>query len=161
MQASYNAKQQKEVRAAFEKELVKFPAAERDKLRAAFDTPAGKRTAEQKKLVAVNPKLKVTPGVLYQYNPAAADELKKRQAKIARPNERRSRAEDFIAVLSEVPGQIPSTRIFYRGDARQPKAEVQPGDLTIAAPEGARLEIPSEGRQTSRLPGGVWRMPGI
>jgi len=33
------------------------------------------------------------------------------------------------------------TRIAYRGDYRQPKGAVQPGDLTIAAPEGKRFEI--------------------
>lgn len=142
MQAKYNAKQTKYVRAAFEKELTKFPVAERDKLRAAFDAPAAKRTAEQKKLVAVNPKLNLRPGVLYQYNQPAADELKKDQAKIQAKRAEKP-VEDFLAVLGEVQGKIPPTRIFYRGDARQPLDEVRPGDLTIAAPDGARLELPA------------------
>jgi hypothetical protein len=140
MQTEHNARQAKYVREAFEKELAKFPAEERDRLRAAFDTPAGKRSAEQKKLVAGNPKLNLHPGVLYQYNPAAADELKKLQGKIQAKRAEKP-VEDFLAVLSEVPGQIPTTHVFYRGDARQPKAVVQPGDLTIAAPDGERLEI--------------------
>src|SRR5581483_6709427 len=67
LQADLNDKQQKYVRAAFEKELEKFPEEEQDDLLEAFDTPAEKRTAEQNKLVASNPKLKITPGVLYQY----------------------------------------------------------------------------------------------
>jgi mono/diheme cytochrome c family protein len=140
MQADFNAKQQKYVRAAFDKELARFPEAERAQLRAAFDTPPDKRSPQQKKLVAVNPKLNVKPGVLYQYNKAAADELKKLQAKIQAKRAEKP-VEDFVAVLSEVPGQIPTTHVFYRGDPRQPKAEVQPGDLTIAAPEGERLDI--------------------
>src|SRR5207237_592886 len=108
--------------------------------------PAAKRTDEQKKLVAANPKLHVRPGVLYQYDPAAADELKKRQAAV---NARRAQkpAEDFVAVLSEVPGQVPPTHVFHRGDYRQPKEAVQPGDLTVAAPEGRRLEIASRDTQ--------------
>ncbi|HTU21485.1 MAG TPA: PSD1 and planctomycete cytochrome C domain-containing protein [Gemmataceae bacterium] len=142
MQADFNARQQKYVRAAFEKELEKLPAAQRDKLRAAFDTQAKKRTAEQKKLVAGNPNLNLRPGVLYQYNKAAADELKKLSAKIQAKRAEKP-VEDFVAVLDEVPGKIPITHVFYRGDPRQPKAEVQAGDLTIAAPDGARLEIPA------------------
>ena len=62
----------------------KIPADDRPKLKTAFDTPADKRTEEQKKLVAANPKLNVTPGVLYQYNQKAADELKAMQAKVRR-----------------------------------------------------------------------------
>src|SRR5207248_2319311 len=51
--------------------------------------------------------------------------------------------EQFVAVLNEVAGPLPATRVFHRGDYRQPKGEVQPGDLTIAAPDGKRFEIPS------------------
>jgi hypothetical protein len=141
MQAEYDQKQLQYVEAAFTKELEKFPADQRDKLRAAFRTAAARSTDAQKKLVAANPKLNISPGVLYQYNQAAADELKKLQAAvIARRAEKPF--EDFVAVLSEVPGQVPPTKVFHRGDYRQPKGEVQPGDLTIAAPDGKRLEIP-------------------
>jgi len=148
MQAAYNEKQRKHVRAAFEKELTKFPAEQRDKLRVAFDTAAAKRSDEQKKLVAANPKLNVNPGVLYQYEPAAAEELKKLQARILAKRAEKP-VEDFVAVLNEVPGQVPVTWLFHRGDYRQPRDEVGPGDLTIAAPDGKRLELPARG---SRLP---------
>src|SRR5207249_6977929 len=119
------------------------PADQRDKLRVAFRTPDAKSTPELRKLIAANPKLNIGPGVLYQYNQAAADKLKGLRSKI---NAKRAEkpVEDFVAVLSEVPGQPSSTRIFHRGDYRQPKSEVQPGDLTIAAPDGQRLEIPEK-----------------
>ncbi|MGH7227368.1 MAG: DUF1549 domain-containing protein, partial [Gemmataceae bacterium] len=119
MQADYNNKQQKYVRAAFDKELAKFPQDQRGKLRIAFNTPSNKRSPQQKKLVALNPKLRINPGVLYQYNEKAADELKKLQAKIQAKRAAKP-VEDFIAVLGEVPGRIPTTHIFYRGDSRQP-----------------------------------------
>ena len=48
----------------------------------------------------------------------------------------------------------PETHLFHRGDHRQPKQVVKPGDLTIAAADGSRLEItdqdakaPSSGRR--------------
>jgi hypothetical protein len=169
MEAETNARQEKYVRAAFEKELAKFPADQREALRATFDTPAAKRTDAQKKLAATNPRLNVTPGVLYQYNQPAADELKKMREKIAARRAEKP-AEDFVAVLSEVPGQIPSTQIFHRGDYRQPKGEVRPGDLTITAPDGKRLEIaakdpalPTSGRRLAfarHLTGGSHPLSG-
>jgi len=138
MQASVNEKQQKYVEGAFEKELTKFPEGQSAALRDAFR--ASKRTPDQVRLVDANPKLKITGGVLYQYNQAAADEITKLQAGV---NAKRAQkpVEDFLDVVNEVPGQVPLTRIFHRGDYRQPKDAVQPGDLTIAAPEGKRFEI--------------------
>jgi hypothetical protein len=140
LQAEYNATQTKFVKAAFDKELAKFPADQCSKLRAAFEAPEAKRTAEQKMLVASNPKLNVNPGVLYQYDTKAADELKRMDAKI-RAKQSQIPHEDFVAVMSEVPGQAPATKVFYRGDYRDRRNEVMPGDLTIAAPDGGRLEI--------------------
>ncbi len=140
MSAEYATTQAKFVKAAFDKELKKFPADQCTQLRTAFETPEAKRTAEQKKLVANNPKLNVNPGVLYQYDTAAADKLKAMDAKI-RAKRSQIPPEDFLAVLSEVPGQVPLTKIFNRGDYRDRRNAVQPGDLTIAAPDGGRLEI--------------------
>ncbi len=141
--AEHNAKQAEFVRATFEKELTKFPAESRPALKAAFDAPADKRTESQKNLVASNPKLNISAGVLYQYDPAAADVLKGMEQRLAAKRAERP-VEEFVAVTDEVPGVVPPTRVFYRGDYRQPKGEVLPGDLTIAAAEGKRLEVPAK-----------------
>ncbi|MFO0889084.1 MAG: PSD1 and planctomycete cytochrome C domain-containing protein [Isosphaeraceae bacterium] len=142
------AKTEKYVAAALQKELEKFPEPLRSKLRDARNTPGEKRSDEQKNLIATHPSLNLNSGVLYQYNQAAADELKKDQEKI---NARRAEKprEDFVSVLSEQPGVRPATHIFHRGDHRQPKQEVKPGDLTIAAPDGARLEIDDQDPKAS------------
>jgi len=78
--------------------------------------------------------------LLYQYNQAAADEIKKLQDGV---NAKRALKpiEEFVDIANEVPGQVPVTKVFHRGDYRQPKGAVQPGDLTVAAPEGKRFEI--------------------
>jgi hypothetical protein len=36
---------------------------------------------------------------------------------------------------------VPATHIFHRGDHRQPTRPVGPGDLTIAAPSGVRIDL--------------------
>jgi hypothetical protein len=140
MQTEFAAKQTKYVAAALEKELEKFPEEQRGAFRDAFNTPGDKRSDEQKKLLADHPSVNITPGVLYQYNKDAADELKKDQEKI---NAKRGEkpVEDFVSVTSEVAGTLPVTHLFHRGDHRQPKQAVSPGDLTIAAAEGHRVEI--------------------
>jgi hypothetical protein len=75
------AKQTEFIEAALKKHLEKFEPALREPLWTAFKTAPDKRTAEQKKLLADNPSANITPGVLYQYNPKAADELKAMDAK--------------------------------------------------------------------------------
>jgi hypothetical protein len=140
LQKEVDAKTQKYVVAALDKELAKVPEPLRTKLRVARNTPAEKRTVEQKKLVDTHPSLNISAGVLYQYNQAAADELKKDQERV---NAKRATkpVEDFVSVLNELSGVRPETRVFHRGDHRQPGQAVKPGDLSIAAPEGQRFEI--------------------
>jgi Protein of unknown function (DUF1549)/Protein of unknown function (DUF1553)/Planctomycete cytochrome C len=138
-----DAKTQKYLAEALEKELAKFPQEMRGKLREARNTPEGKRSDEQKRLLAANPSVNISAGVLYQYNPAAADDLKKDQANVDAMRARKP-VEDFVSVLDEMPGVLPETRIFYRGDHRQPTHPVAAGDLTIAAPTRARFEAPAK-----------------
>ena len=133
------AKSQKFVAEALEKELNKFPQDLRDKLRDALKKPEAQRSAEQKRLLAGHPSVNISAGVLYQYNQAAADDLKKDQARV--DAERATKpVEDFVSVLDEVPGVLPETRVFHRGDHRQPTQPVRPGDLSIASPSGSRFE---------------------
>ena len=142
-QEALREKTQRFLNTALEKELTKFPEDQRGKLRDAYKAPVDKRTDEQKMLLASNPSVNISSGVLYQYDQGAADELKKDTEKIAAKNAEK-RPEEFLSVLSEVPGVVPATHVFHRGDYRQPKHEVAPGDLTIAAAAGKRLEIPAK-----------------
>lgn len=143
LQQTHDAKAKEFLLAALEKELLKFPEEQRNALRDAYHTPSNKRNDEQKMLLATNPSVNLNPGNLYQYNQAAADELKKDAEKIAAKRAEKP-VEDFLSVLSEVPGVLPTTQLFHRGDYRQPLQAVEAGDLTIAAPEGKRLELPAK-----------------
>jgi len=153
VQAERQAKQDEFMKEAFEKELTRFPEDKRGPLRDAYNTATDKRTPEQNALLDLHPSIKTfSPGVLYQYNPAAAEELKKIDARIAEVASKRP-FQDFIPVMNEV-GEVPKTFLFHRGDHAQPKDEIAPGGLTIASAEGARLEIaaddpnlPSTGRR--------------
>lgn len=136
-------KQQQYMAEALEQELAKHPEPLREPLRQAYQTAATERTEQQQQLLKEFPSVNITPGVLYQYKPEAAEELKQYDARIAEIRARKP-PEDFVRALTEVPGRVPATRLFYRGDPQQPRQEVAPGALTIAAPPGQRCEIPSD-----------------
>ena len=153
LQAVYNTKSEKLIAEAFDKDLEKRPADQRDALRSAFQTLADKRNPEQQKLVATNPSLNINAGNLYQYNEKAAEDLKKDVATIQTKRNEKP-IEDFVSFLTEPNGQPPATSIFHRGDHRQPKETVAPAMLTIAAPPGQSIEfavddpaLPTTGRR--------------
>lgn len=139
--AEKGKKQEEYIAAALEEELKKHPEELREALREAVQTPDKDRSEEQKKLLAERPSVNIRPGVLYQYNQKAADDLKSDDARIAEIRAQKP-VEEFVRALTEQPGHRPKTFLFHRGDHRQPKDEILPGDLTISAPEGESVEIP-------------------
>lgn len=96
-----------------------------------------------------------------QYDAKKADELKALQAKIQAKWAERP-AEGFLSVTTEVPGRVPATRLYHRGDARQPTGPVlAPADLAIAAPDGRRFEIAATapaGPTTGRRLAWAWHL---
>ncbi len=138
-----DAKQKQYIDEALTKHLEKFEEPLRKDLRAAYDTPADKRSAEQKKLLSDNPSVNINAGVLYQYNQKAADDLKAMDAKIGEVRGRKP-PEDFITVLTEPGGKLPVTHVFHRGDPKQPTDAVTPGGLSVLAPPGESIELPEK-----------------
>lgn len=127
----------KVIKVIFEKELLKIPEEFRETAKKAFETPDAKRSPEQKKLLATYPKINVRAGIIDQYDPKAMAELKKAQANIDAKRAEKPK-EDIYAIMSELPGKIPATKLFNRGDYRQPLQEIIPGDLSIASIHDAK-----------------------
>ncbi|MEX2168649.1 MAG: PSD1 and planctomycete cytochrome C domain-containing protein [Pirellulales bacterium] len=138
---------------ALEKELTKYEEPSRAELRAAYTTAADQRSDAQKQLLEKYPSVNVSEGVLYQYNQAAADDLKKFDERIAATRATKP-AEEFLRVLTEPVGHVPETKLFHRGDYRQPMQVVAPGALSVCSPESGRTEfavksaeLPTTGRR--------------
>ena len=131
------------VQEVFEREVNKLPEAQRVPARQARTTSADKRTPEQQQILKETPSLNVDRGSVYLYEAARVAEFNKRwEERLGEIRSLRPK-EDFVPSLTEVPGQIPPTHLFYRGEITQPKQEVKPGELailTIAAP----VEIPAD-----------------
>ncbi|MEO2049646.1 MAG: PSD1 and planctomycete cytochrome C domain-containing protein [Pirellulales bacterium] len=126
------AKQQIYITQTLEKELAKIDSQVGKEARIALDTPAAKRTKEQLELLRKYPALNVTAGSLYLYDRKAADELKKMVDEIKQIRDTKP-IEEFIRCLAEVPGSVPKTHLFARGDHEQPDEVVEPAALTILA----------------------------
>lgn len=139
--AERSTKQSAFIQEVFEKELLKFDDPLRSQLRVAYETPKKSRNADQKKLLASHPSVNISPGVLYQYRPDAAKELKEIDAKMAAMRGKKP-AEQFVLALVEPPNHAPVSHLFHRGDFNQPKQVITPAGLTVAAVEGSRAEFP-------------------
>lgn len=138
---------------ALEKELTKYEEPLKSQLQMAYQTTADKRTAEQKALLDKFPSVNITPGVLYQYLPAAAEDLKKFDARIAEVRAKKP-AETYLHALVEPTGHLPITKLFHRGDHNQPMQEIAPGSLAVLSPSGTAMAfatddpaVPTSGRR--------------
>ena len=152
--------QQKTIRDATRKRLEaerlkELPESIREAVRKAVETPASKRTAEQKGLAAKHePKLKIKDADIdAALNEKDRAELNKLKATIAR-------AEQFVASLSVQKVQAlwdvdrpPTIRLLHRGDVDFAGPIVQPGFLSVLGPAGISEVSGSENTvgQTSGL----------
>jgi hypothetical protein len=123
-------KQEEYIGKTLDKEIAKLPEPMREPARAARNTPQPKRTPEQTQLLKDYPSLNVSAGSLYLSDHKAAEDLKQYASRAAAVRATKP-VEEYIRALTEVPGQVPTTFLFSRGDHSQPKQALSPGDLTI------------------------------
>ncbi|MFO0977154.1 MAG: PSD1 and planctomycete cytochrome C domain-containing protein [Planctomycetaceae bacterium] len=138
----------------FERELQKLPADQQPLARAARETAADKRTPEQQQLIKEFPFLNVDRGSVYLYLPDRLTGFNKKWDDLTEETKKKRPADDYVMCLTEVPGRIPKTHLFARGDHLQPRQEILPGDLTILATDGFQIAaddetLPTSGRRLS------------
>ncbi|MCS7470401.1 DUF1549 domain-containing protein [Stieleria sp. ICT_E10.1] len=133
---------------------------------AAIAIPNDKRTKQQQDLLAEHAALEVTAGNLATFDPQAAAEMAQRQTVIDQTKERapqlaaiadRAKAlratkpkENFVQALTEVPGKVPETFVFARGDYHNPTDKVAPAALSVvAANNPAKIPLNDEALPTT------------
>jgi mono/diheme cytochrome c family protein len=116
----------------FQKQLARVPENLRADVEKAYRTPPAKRTAAHRKLLREHPSVNVSIGSLYLYDRKAADDLARYADRAAKLRATRP-VEDFIDALTEVPGKVPATHLFHRGDPEQPRQTVPPDTLAVLA----------------------------
>jgi len=145
--AERNAAVDELVEQVLERELDVAPEALRPRLREARATPKGKRTEEQIELLKAYPRVLVTRGNVSLYDAKAHREVIKRFSEpLAEANAERP-APNNVRALTEVPDQVPETRLFERGDPNQPGPAVEPGELSILEETTGSAGIPANDPQ--------------
>jgi hypothetical protein len=135
-----------------EREIAKLPEADRVPARTAITTPDGKRTPAQVALLKKYTNIVSVAhirGQLVEYDPPSHQKFKNEEAEIAKLRATKPPQKLLLAV-QETPGRIPKSRIFFRGDAKQPAKEVQPGELTAISATWKPSETPKNAPSTSR-----------
>jgi hypothetical protein len=136
----------------FEREVGKLPAEMQPLAREAKATAADKRTPEHQQILKDHPSLKVDRGSAYLYEGKRLKEFNEKYEKLKAEATAKRPADSFVACLTEVPGAVPATHLFYRGDINQPRQAVEPGDLSVLGSLGATIpaddpQLPTTGRR--------------
>jgi mono/diheme cytochrome c family protein len=119
------------VTSVFNREIAKLPADVQPKARAARETAAAKRNSEQKDLLKQYPFLNVNRGSVYLYIDDRLTAFNKKWSEREQAVSKKRPADNYVQCLTEVPGRIPHTKLFARGDVHQPRQEVGPAELAI------------------------------
>ncbi|MBL8815837.1 MAG: PSD1 domain-containing protein [Planctomyces sp.] len=136
----------------FERELQKLPAELQPLARSAREAKPDQRTEAQNQLIREYPFLNVDRGSVYLYLPDRLTGFNKTWDDRTEEVRKKRPADDLVMCLTEVPGQVPVTRVFSRGDFQQPRDEVQPGELTVLNSGDFRISpddelLPTTGRR--------------
>ncbi len=116
-----------------DEQLAKLPKEVQEPLQKAFYIAAAKRTREQAALLAKHPNIAgITSVAVGRRDKKIADELAAFTAQAAKL---RAQKPDIgsIRAATEIPGKVPITYFFDRGDHQAPKDRVAPGTLVILA----------------------------
>ncbi len=140
------------VNETFERELQKLPTIQQPLARAARETAADQRTPEQQQLIKEYPFLNVDRGSVYLYLPDRLTGFNKKWDDLTAETKKKRPADDYVMCLNEVPGQVPVTKLFARGDIQQPRQDVAPGELTVLSSDSTLIpvddpSIPTTGRR--------------
>ena len=138
-----------------EEKLADVPAAIREEVRAAVDTPADKRDERQRELLESWPMVKPASfiaGFLVEYDNALFRKFEAEKAKITALRATKP-APRLVMATTERPGVVPRSTVFFRGNPESPADDVSPAVLTALRPSGQSVDLPSvaqPGRTTGR-----------
>jgi mono/diheme cytochrome c family protein len=140
LNAEIDAKVKAALDRIFERELAKVPEDRREAVKAARNTPHGQRTPEHLAVLREFPSADVT-FALDLYEPETHAKLQKEREGVAAIRAKKP-PPDAVVATTEVPGRVPASRLFFRGDVEQPKQEVAPGELTVLALHRPSADVP-------------------
>ena len=123
----------------FEKEIVNAPAEAEPKLREIFFKRPSDRKGEETQYLQKYPTIaKIQQQVAVEFAAKYAAEAKELLSLRAQKP-----APESIRALTEIPGKVPPTHLFDRGDFLAPREVIAPGTLSVLARHGLN-EVPEK-----------------
>jgi hypothetical protein len=144
IEAERKAKIEELVGKVLERELNSAPEELRSKLREARDLAADKRSDEQKELLKIYPRVLVSTGSVSLFDAKSFNAITAEITKKVTAANAKRPVDDYAQALTEIPGQVPTTHLHERGDPKQPKQAVGPGELSILASTVGAPQIVSD-----------------
>ena len=133
-----------------DKKLADVPEDVRDATRKAVLAKPGKRTEKQKELLDLYPMVKPINfiiGLLVEYDNAAFRALEEERKKVAAIRAKKPPLR-MVMATTEPKGEVPVSRVFFRGNPESPREEVKPEELMVLRRHRPGLKIPD--RETGR-----------
>jgi hypothetical protein len=98
-------------------------------------------------LLRLYPRVNVTAGNVSLYDAKAHRAIVAEYARRTQAAQAKQPAADFVQAMTEIPGTVPATYVFARGDPQQPRQAVEPGELTVLKAASRAPEIPVDDPQ--------------
>ena len=136
----------------YAKELEKIDPEWREPAHLAHETPEKERTEQQKEIAKQFPSLNVNNGTISLFEPAKSTAIETKHTKLKADINAKRPKDDFVACLTEPPGHLPLTALFFRGDIKQPRQTVTPAELSVLAAVPVEIpvddpQVPTSGRR--------------
>ncbi len=136
----------------YARELDKIDPEMREPARHAHETPEIERTELQKEIAKQYPSLNVNNGTISLFEPAKSTAIETKYKKIKDDINTKRPKDDFVACLTEPPGHLPPTALFFRGDINQPRQTVTPAELSVLGTVPVEIsvddpQLPTSGRR--------------
>ncbi|AMV21893.1 PSD1 and planctomycete cytochrome C domain-containing protein [Planctomyces sp. SH-PL14] len=135
-----------------QKELAKLDGELASEAAYARDLPEKDRPPQLAQILKDFPSLNVSRGSAYLYEPKRVKDHNDKFDKLTAETKAQRPADQMVACLTEVPGKVPPTKLFSRGDFNQPRQDVTPGELSVLGDLVAAIApdnpaIPTTGRR--------------
>lgn len=152
-EAAWNQRREAHGAKILEQKLEVVPEELREKTREAVLTPAKDRSERQKELLELYPMVKPVSfilGLLVEYDGAAYRKFEEEKKKIGALRAKKP-ALRMVMATTEPKGELPVSRVFFRGNPQSPRDSVEPAELVALRQGRPEVQIPSksEARRTS------------
>ena len=138
----------------YARELEKIDPEMREAARNAKETPVAQRSELQKVILKEYPSLEVNNGTISLFEPAKSTAIETKYKKLKDDINAKRPKDNFVACLTEPPGHLPPTVLFFRGDINQPRQTVTPAELSVLGSVPVEIpvddpSVPTSGRRLS------------